>query len=365
LSVVNSFPIRTLLGNRSDSSSYVQVVAELQGEITRRQIEYCTLVANDTTIIAGANNDRRGEIFDPSGIVSAVLANPRRTIVVTTISRQEFLKEGSPRWLNSNIYPSNYLNSTLHPYSSTFSDSDLIVIRFCATPVYEVLGPFINTATPDGVLVYGDIVNGKAQLNEIVLQTFGEGYAGTVYFNGSTNSLQMLSSVFKSGNQYSYDYQSNFISNALKDALPNNNPSSAILAGTGTANGNQYEVAIERVASSYFYDCQLTAEPDLIPQFFPTVYMVRASSYSMWTDLQQTQKIISAVTLAIQIVTAIVISVILCKPMWEFIKRIRSEAIFMQEMKGQDEDEDDNDQTIVKRFGKSVSKLFRSKASVE
>lgn len=46
--------------------------------VSHPQMEYMTLVNASGHVVANAGaNDRRGEYFDPSGVVSRVLANPK------------------------------------------------------------------------------------------------------------------------------------------------------------------------------------------------------------------------------------------------------------------------------------------------
>src|SRR4051794_27658037 len=88
----------TIQGFLQNSSEYSSVISSLQSEQMQRKFEFLTLVSSNLTILANANNDRRGEMFDPSGIVSKVLDLNERIVVVTTMSHSEFMKEGAPRY---------------------------------------------------------------------------------------------------------------------------------------------------------------------------------------------------------------------------------------------------------------------------
>jgi hypothetical protein len=83
-------------GNESDlqyvRSALIQVIQD-------RKIEYATLVGRDSKVIIGANANRTGEVWDPSGIVSKAVELNTRVAVSASISRSEFLKEGPPRWM--------------------------------------------------------------------------------------------------------------------------------------------------------------------------------------------------------------------------------------------------------------------------
>jgi hypothetical protein len=71
---------------------------------------------------------------------------------------------------DSNINSSLNYTSKYHPYSNI---NRTVVVRFAATPVYGVNDTSVNA--PDGVLVCGDIVNGKAGVNDLVLESYGSG----------------------------------------------------------------------------------------------------------------------------------------------------------------------------------------------
>jgi hypothetical protein len=73
-----------------------QVSAILANEVKARQIEYATLVGADMRIIASANADRTGEKFDPQGLVSTVLSNPRQIKASAIVSWAELQKEAPP-----------------------------------------------------------------------------------------------------------------------------------------------------------------------------------------------------------------------------------------------------------------------------
>jgi hypothetical protein len=67
----------------------------------------------------------------------------------------------------------------LHPYSRNSE----IVVRFSGTPVYSFSNT--NKSTPDGVLIYGDIANGKAAITETAV--------ASAYQNGEFTLIKFLS----------------------------------------------------------------------------------------------------------------------------------------------------------------------------
>ncbi|NEQ79811.1 MAG: hypothetical protein F6K26_05975, partial [Moorea sp. SIO2I5] len=125
----------------------------LQQEIQTRRIEYATLVGKDRRIIVNANSDRTAEFFDPNDLVSQVLENPQQIKTSELVSWSEVAQE-SP-FLPAGIVQQNNL-----------------LIRYTVTPVRTT-----DTGAVLGVLVSGDIVNGKLPIVEDTLKSFGGGYS--------------------------------------------------------------------------------------------------------------------------------------------------------------------------------------------
>ena len=83
-------------GEEISTDLQAQVDGILKNEISARTIEYATLVGADRRIIASANADRKGEVFDPDGLVSAVLANPAQIKTSEIVSSDELSREAPP-----------------------------------------------------------------------------------------------------------------------------------------------------------------------------------------------------------------------------------------------------------------------------
>jgi twitching motility protein PilJ len=97
--IASDSSFRGFLDSPTNSTLQVIVQETLFEEMKLRKVEYVTVVGTDAKILAGANANRTGEVFDPSGAVTDVLTNNRRIIVTTVISNAEFRKEGALRWL--------------------------------------------------------------------------------------------------------------------------------------------------------------------------------------------------------------------------------------------------------------------------
>jgi twitching motility protein PilJ len=151
-----------------------EVQSILQNEIKARKIEYATLVGRDLRIIVNANNDRSGEAFNPSNLVSEVIRNSKQIKASKIVSWSELRKEGS----------------ALPP---GVSNQDAL-IRYTFTPVKDTTGAVI------GVLISGDIVNGKTTIARETLSATGGGYSA-IYFRNPNGKLTLATSLLQSGSQ--------------------------------------------------------------------------------------------------------------------------------------------------------------------
>lgn len=156
--------------NRSISPALQSQVKEiLTNEIKAREIEYATLVGTDLKIIASANANRAGEKFDPQGLVSAVIADPKQIKTSALVSWAE-LEAESPSLPNG------------------FKNQDAL-IRYVITPVKDP-----QTKTLIGVLVAGDIVNNKLPIVQNALAAFNNGYSA-IYQRQSNGEYNIASSL--------------------------------------------------------------------------------------------------------------------------------------------------------------------------
>ena len=141
----------------------------LQNEVKARNIEYATLVGKDLKIIANANANRAGEIFNPNNLVNLVFKNPQQIKASAIVSASELSKE-SP------------------PLPEGISDRD-VLIRYTVTPVRNP-----QTQEVVGALISGDIVNGKDAIVKKTLQSFDGGYSA-IYLNQPTGGFDLVTSL--------------------------------------------------------------------------------------------------------------------------------------------------------------------------
>jgi methyl-accepting chemotaxis protein len=156
--------------DRAISESSLATVRQiLRNEIEARNIEYATLVGNDLRIIASANADRVGQQFDPQGLVGTVIANPRQIKA-------------------SAIVPWAELQNEQPPLPDGVEGQDALV-RYTFTPVTANESDEVV-----GVLVSGDIVNGKSAIPQNTLEAFDTGYSA-VYQRQDDGTFVLASSV--------------------------------------------------------------------------------------------------------------------------------------------------------------------------
>ncbi|NJK53184.1 MAG: hypothetical protein HC936_10905 [Leptolyngbyaceae cyanobacterium SU_3_3] len=151
-----------------------QVKQILQNEVKARQIEYATLVSKDLQIIANANKNRVGE-----KIASGNLAN----LIKQSIAGGQQIKA-------SEILSKEELSREAPPLSEGASSADAL-IRYVITPIKDPENQDVI-----GVLIFGDIVNGKLSIAENTLKAFGTGYSA-VYLRYPNGEFALSTSLYK------------------------------------------------------------------------------------------------------------------------------------------------------------------------
>ncbi|MFQ4139220.1 GAF domain-containing protein [Nodosilinea sp. PGN35] len=161
-------------GETIPAGSIAAVQQILENEIEARNIEYATLVGNDLRIIANANRDRRGQQFDPNGLVGTVLQNPRQIKASAIVSWAELSNEAPP-------------------LPAGFANQDALV-RYTVTPVSDPA-----TGAVVGALVSGDIVNGKNAIPRGAIAPFGNGYSA-LYQRGDDGTFELATGLYAGDN---------------------------------------------------------------------------------------------------------------------------------------------------------------------
>ncbi|MBW4665742.1 MAG: HAMP domain-containing protein [Chroococcus sp. CMT-3BRIN-NPC107] len=147
-----------------------QVDKILKNEITARKIEYATLVGKDLRIIAGANANRQGEIFNPNNLVKEVLSDPRQ-IKANAIVKWSELQTENP------------------PLPKGFANRDAL-IRYTVTAVKDPA-----TKQVIGALVSGDIVNGKLPIVKDTIKVLDGGYSAVYAHQPMTKDFTLATAL--------------------------------------------------------------------------------------------------------------------------------------------------------------------------
>ncbi len=136
------------------TANSVQIQQILRNEVQARQMEYATLVGVDKKIIASANTNRKGELFDPNDLVTTVLRDGQQIKASVIVPRTEVLRE-------SPVLPPEFREQT----------GDALV-RFVVTPIRDP-----ETRKTIGALIFGDLVNGKLPIVQNTRNAFEGGYS--------------------------------------------------------------------------------------------------------------------------------------------------------------------------------------------
>ncbi|MEH1854962.1 MAG: ATP-binding protein [Nostoc sp.] len=143
----------------------------LKNEIQARKIEYATLVGRDFRIIANANHERTGEIFNPQKLLTEIFKKPSQIKTSEIVTWEELAKENPP----------------LPP---KFRGQEAL-IRYTVTAVKDPQSHQVIAA-----LLSGDIVNQKLPIVTETLDAEDGGYSA-VYFQSSRGELQLATAAIE------------------------------------------------------------------------------------------------------------------------------------------------------------------------
>ncbi len=262
----------------------------LQNEISARNIEYATLVGRDGRIIASANADRRGEVFDPNGLVTEVLQDPRQIKANAVITWEELQQEAPP--LPEGLEAGNAL------------------IRYVVTPVIDPQSQEII-----GALVGGDIVDGKTPIPQAALTAFAGGYSA-VYFRNGEGEYELATSLY------------NAPSTPLDQPNPNLMlPGDDLLTSATTANGEKvaqrlkidninYTVTAQALPNIYKQDIPITTDS-------PVAVLVRGTSETDLNALLQGNVLLQIAIALLAIAMNIYLAFLLGRTIATPVKRLR------------------------------------------
>lgn len=150
-----------------------QVQSILKNEQKIRNLEYATLVGKDLRIIANANGQRNGQVFNPNELVSQAIQQKTQIRTSEFVSWEELLQKKVP------------LPAGL--------ESQDALIRYTITPV-----KLPGSQTVMGTLVSGDIVNGNLDIVQKTVDAFpGIGYSAVYLYNQDNQEFTLATSFQK------------------------------------------------------------------------------------------------------------------------------------------------------------------------
>ncbi len=268
-----------------------QVKQILQNEVKAREIEYATLVGKDLKIIANANKDRTGEIFNPNNLVGEVLRNPQQIKTSEIISWSEIAKESPP------IPPGMKKQQAL--------------IRYTVTPVKDPQSEKVI-----GALVSGDIVNHKLPIVNQTLLTQNGGYSA-VYLHPSPGKFEIATSSLepkKSSKESSEKPQKN--ENLYHIPLPN----TTILQNAIATPGNFVNQRITIKNQTY------TMVAKTISDFNgnPVAILVRGTPENDMNTLLQNSLILQAIIACLALAIDMGLAILLGKAIANPIKKLQA-----------------------------------------
>ena len=156
----------------ADTANTVQIQQILRNETQARQMEYATLVNKDRKIIANANTNRKGEVFDPNQLVTEVLRDGRQIKATVMVPRAEVMKE---------------LPALPMEFREQSGDA---LVRFVVTPIRDP-----GTAQVTGALVFGDMVNAKLPIVKNTRDAFESGYSAVYQRSSEKQVFTLTTSV--------------------------------------------------------------------------------------------------------------------------------------------------------------------------
>lgn len=287
-------------GNSLSQSLKTEVKQILANEIKASNIEYATLVGKDYKIIANANAQREGEVFNPDNLVSEVFNFPKQ-IKASRIVKWAELSRESP------------------PLPTGFKNQDAL-IRYVVTPVKD---PTTNVVI--GALVSGDIVNGKDSIVRDVLQSTGGGYSA-VYVRKPTGKFMLARAL--SSNESTQNKNKNA---SIK--LPEEGQSllqaavssqGKIVTAQMQIGGQSYTVAAKGVPSKIFQ-----ADNETVASFSqpPVAILVRGTPETALNQLLTNSFWVQLLAIIVAIIIIIICALLLKQTIINPIQKLQQTAV--------------------------------------
>jgi uncharacterized protein YodC (DUF2158 family) len=210
------------------------------------------------------------------------------------------------------------MNSSLNPY---INKELPVFVRLTASPVYSLANT--NSSFPDGVIVYGDVVNGKIGDHDMIVSTYTSGYSGAYWYNEISDTFHLLSSVYKApgSSEINIDVHLPAADSAVRKAMNSGEQSTF----ETVFRGNSFELTADSFEAAYSYNFEYNVQPEENVDYNPPLYVVRASSNDKWNVLRKQQTVIQVMTVLVQFISSVGISFLLYRPVHRFITALTHE----------------------------------------
>jgi len=307
-SIINVFNGSATAHQANHSRGYVEALVNTQ------KIELALFVdKNKTVIYSSSLGIGLGSKFDLQSIVSYVLENDRTIQVPVKVSFTEFESWRTLVWLDSAEYPEGTKNSSLHPLMSRTRN---VVMRFTVTPVHRRSDEGIL-----GVIVLGDLINGKSKLASLSVLEIGEGYEAIYLYDEDNNRFELLSGAFRGFVGSSNVYDLALGDESVLDAAMTQRK--LMIQRNVQVQGHKLDVAAFKAHYPESFDCSGNASPLL--EYDLPLYGVRGQSSKEFNKLLSSQTAIQAVSTVFNLVASIALTLIVFRPIKAFSDQMSRE----------------------------------------
>ncbi|KAG5176341.1 hypothetical protein JKP88DRAFT_249450, partial [Tribonema minus] len=188
----------TLVGlvQNSNDTMRAQAAARLLAQVEASLwMEFVLLFDGEGKLLVAPRNPTLERLkFDPANIVSDTLASGFRYERTGLVEARFVQGYGAPQW-DDRLFATTPI-STLHPSNLSYGGSYESLVRWVSCPIW-LPGQGLGDA-PAGVLVAGDIVNGKTRTVERANKMLGHGYTA-IYFYNSKGAYQLATGIMRQG----------------------------------------------------------------------------------------------------------------------------------------------------------------------
>jgi hypothetical protein len=182
-----------------------------------------------------------------------------------------------------------------------------------------------NSLSPVGALLFGDIVNGKSGIVDLVEDEFSDcGFTGIVAYNETSDTISPLTGVYASYSQkmqYSYDVQGG-IDDDVREAYEHMEAK----ATQSTINGEVLKYQIKRLDLSFRLDSN--DDEILLPEYYPPIMLIRGTSLSQWDSFKRSNLALAVSTVIAEFLFMVGTFVLLYRPIHKFAMSMESMVSF-------------------------------------